>query len=519
MKIVLYQPQQTNRSTGPQSSCDMLPLELIHVAAFPLRDGHEAVIIDGSFYSQDEAHRRVREACAGAGLFATTGILGWQVSDAYTCAESVRAEYPSLPRVIGGWFASVLPEVELRDGVFDAVVLGQGELTFRDLVEAVATGSDWEQVAGLALWRGGAVHKTEKRPVVGFDQLIDPAWELIDFAPYREGQLRADSPGHTLRMPAPPWIGKRSPYVGITYFSSYGCPEPCTFCCSPFVTDRRWKAKPAAKILDDIEMLRERWGGFDVVRFHDANFGVMEKRTKEFAEGLLARGIRIGWNAFIETYSVNNYKESVLDACAASGYYVAEVGAETGDPEMMKRIGKPIKGEANFEAAARLHDRNIWASITYIIGFPYESEEAMLATIDQARRVQLRCPNSSTHVLPYRPIPGTKNFEEAQELGYVPPQDVHTWGNIGEYHTHQTWNVIPERVMRMRHLHNHYTTLYKGIARKRTGLFEKLAKWRLEKDCMSFPVDAKLFHVVNSVEKRLRPSQRVTRDLVDQALG
>ena len=88
----------------------------------------------------------------------------------------------------------------------------------------------------------------------------------------------------------------------------------------------------------------------------------------------------------------------------------------------------------------------------------------MVATIDEARRVQIRCPNSSTHVLPYRPIPGTKMFDLAQELGYTPPSNVHDWGNIGEYHLHQTWNVIPDRIMRLRHLHNHYTTLYKGIA-------------------------------------------------------
>ena len=519
MKIVLYQPQQTDKRRGPQSSLDMLPLELIQIAALPLRDGHQVVVIDGSLYDQDEAHERVVAACEGATIFGTTGILGWQVSDGYTCAEQVRARCPDLLRVVGGWFASVLPEVHLRDGVFDVAVLGQGELTFHELVQAVDAGTPLDEVDGLALWRDAAVQRTGHRKVVGFNELLDPAWELIDFEPYREGQLRADSPGHTVRMPGPPWIGKRKPYVGITYFSSFGCPEPCTFCCSPFVTNRRWKAKPASKILDDLELLSDRWGGFDVVRFHDANFGVMQKRTREFAEGLLERDLRLGWNAFIETYSVNNYDESTLDLCAESGYYVAEVGAETGDPETMQRVGKPIVGDANFQAAARLHDRDIWASITYIIGFPHEPRESMLATLDEARRVQLRCPNSSTHVLPYRPIPGTHMFDLAVELGYQPPESVHDWGNIGEYHLHQTWNVIPDDVLRARALHNHYTTLYKGIARPRKGVFERLARWRLEHDYMLFPFDAKLFNVINRVENRLFPGRRVNRDLVDQALG
>ncbi len=518
MKIVLYQPQQSNQPRDGQSSGDMLPLEMMHIAAFPIADGHECVLIDGSLYHQDAAHRLVVEHCADADVFATTGILGWMVSDAYTCAERVLKAHPQVKRFVGGWFASVMPEIYLRDSVFDAVALGQGELTFRDLIEAVRTGSDFESIPGLALWRDGVVMFTEHRKVVGFDQLLDPAWHLIDFAPYRVRQLRAASPGDYVRMPGPPWIGRKKPYVGITYFSSFGCPEPCTFCCSPFVTDRRWKAKPADKILDDLQMLRERWGGFDVVRFHDANFGVMEKRTRSFAEGLLARDLHLGWNAFIETYSVNNYQESTLDACAQSGYYVAEVGAETGDPKTMQRIGKPIKGDANFNAAARLHDRNIWASITYIIGFPNEPVASMHATLNEARRVQLRCPNSSTHVLPFRPIPGTKMYELAVELGFRPPNDIHTWGNIGEYHLHQTWNVIPESVMRSRALHNHYTTLYKELHQGRQPVFGRLAKWRLEKDEMRIPIDAKILGLWHRIESRVQPKPKM-RDYVDQAIS
>ena len=55
----------------------------------------------------------------------------------------------------------VLPELELRDGVFEAAVLGQGEITFRELVEAVQTKSDLEDVPGLALWRDGEAMSLE----------------------------------------------------------------------------------------------------------------------------------------------------------------------------------------------------------------------------------------------------------------------------------------------------------------------------------------------------------------------
>ena len=451
-KIVLYQPQQVDASIGPPCSGDMLPLEMLTISAFPDRDGYEIVIVDGSLYTQDEAHRRVVEACEGALLYATTGILGFMVTDGFACSTKVKARFPKLPMIIGGWFASVRPELQLATGLYDAVVLGQGELTFRDVVQAIDAGTPLEQVDGLALWRDGAVVKTAKRGVVGWDQVLNAAWHLIDIGPYRERQLAEGSHKHILRMPTPPAIGSRKPYFGITYFSSYGCPEPCTFCCSPIVTDRRWKAMPAARMLDDLAGLQERWG-FDTVRFHDANFGVQQKRTAEFAQGMLARGLKFWWNAFIETHSILHYEPAVLDAMAASGLYVAEIGAEAGTNEMMKRIGKPIVDDDNIHAAVEMDKRGVCASVTYIIGYPGESAESMIATIDQCRRLHVAAPLARPTVWPYRPIPGTVMWDEAIALGYQPPRRIEEWGSIGEYHLEETWpRKIPPHVAEMRKL-------------------------------------------------------------------
>jgi len=281
-KLVLYQPQQVDASIGPPCSGDMLPLEMLTISAFPLAEGYDIVIVDGSLYSQEEAHRRVVEACEGALLYATTGILGFMVTDGFACSTKVKARFPKLPSIIGGWFASVRPDLQLATGLYDAVVLGQGELAFLDVVQAIEAGTSLEGIEGLALWRDNAVFKTPKRSVVGWDNVLNVPWHLLDIEPYREMQLRADSHRQILRMPTPLAMGSRKPYFGITYFSSYGCPEPCTFCCSPFVTDRRWKAIPADRMLDELSELKERWN-FDVVRFHDANFGVMEKRSRDFA--------------------------------------------------------------------------------------------------------------------------------------------------------------------------------------------------------------------------------------------
>lgn len=519
-KIVLYQPAQVDETLGLDSSKDLLPLEMLTIAAWPLKDGYEVVIVDGSITPPEEAHRKVLEACEGAFLYATTGILGYMVFDGLACSRKVRARFPDLAMVIGGWFASVRPDLQLSTGLYQAVVLGQGELTFRDLVQAVDAGSPLDQVPGLALWREGEVVRTEKRGVAGWDKILNCPWHLLDIEPYRRHQLRAESHRDVLRMPTPRAIGERQPYFGVTYFSSYGCPEPCTFCCSPFVTDRRWKAMPADRMLDDIQEMHERWG-FQVLRFHDANFGVMEKRTREFCQGLVDRKLGIWWNSFIETHSILHYQESTRDLLAASGMYVAEIGAEAGTDEMMSKIGKPITGDDNVLGAVELDKRGICANLTYIIGYPGESKESMLATIDQCRRVHVAAPLSRATVWPYRPIPGTAMWDQAIAEGYVPPTELEAFGSLGQYHLEETWmGRIPDDVMLARKMYHHYATLDYGLARGKIGWWEKRARRRLARGELvgGFPsalTEARAFDLYHRITRKLFPKPELSRSWVD----
>ena len=514
--IVLYQPQQVDTSLGPEGTRDLLPLEMLTISAFPVSEGYDVKIIDGSLYSPEEAHRRVAEACEGAMLYATTGILGYMVTDGYACSQQVKQRHPRLPMIIGGWFASVRPDLQLATGLYDAVVLGQGEHTFRDVVRAIDAGESLEEIPGLALWRDGQVVRTEHRSVVGWGDILPVPWYLLDIEPYREHQLRAQSHRDILRMPTPPAIGSRKPYFGITYFSSYGCPEPCTFCCSPQITDRRWKAMPAERMLDDLEALHDRWG-FDVVRFHDANWGVNQTRSRDYAEGMLKRGMKFWWNAFIETHSILQYDTATLDAMAASGMYIAEIGAEAGADDMMRKIGKPIKGDDNIDAAVRMDERGVCSSVTYIIGYPGEQPDSMLQTIDQCRRLHVAAPLARPTVWPYRPIPGTAMWDQAIELGYEPPAKIEEWGSIGEYHLEETWpGKIPPHVAERRKLYQHYVTLSYGLARGKVGWWEKRARRRLEEGNFALGMfEARAFDVYNRVEKKLFPRDELSRSWVD----
>ncbi|MEM7517403.1 MAG: cobalamin-dependent protein, partial [Planctomycetota bacterium] len=276
-KIVLFLPHRADPSRGEAFSADLLPLELLQIATGPAANGYEIVMIDAMIEPNYIA--KLMEACDGALLFASSCILGYQVYDGFVAATAVREKYPDLPIIWGGWFPSVTPEMWLDAGIADAVAIGQGEITFEEVVEAVAAGDDLMNVPGLALKRDGEIVKTLPRPVVGFDKFKPVPWHLLEYERYAEIQTRPSKLKVRHRFPLPGHWTPDNPPRGFSFFSSYGCPEPCTFCCSPLVTSRRWKAIPGKQLAEEVAELQQRFK-FDVLRFQDANFGVAEKRTK-----------------------------------------------------------------------------------------------------------------------------------------------------------------------------------------------------------------------------------------------
>lgn len=514
-KIVLYQSQQVNQELGQQTSFDMLPLEMLHIAAIPVAEGYDVTIIDASLYKTEEGHRKAIDACKDADIFGITAILGYMVRDGHTCAEKVKAAYPNIHIIAGGWFPSCLPEAYLKTGIYDAVCLGQGEMTFWEFIQAIQSGAKLDDVPGLAVWREGQVVNTPHRAVMGWEQFKRPPWHLIDITPYRDRQMQRSFLKTRNRMPSPPSVGHGNPYFGITYFSSYGCPEPCPFCCSPIVSGRRWKALPADRLLDDIQDLKERWN-FDVLRFHDANWGVDERRARAFSEGLINRKIDIEWTMMIETNSILHYKPDSLDLFKASRMYTAQIGAETSDQKTLETwVKKPFKEGDNVLAAREMHKRGILSSLTYVIGFPGEPEWSMMKTLDEARRIVSECRTVSAHVFPFRPIPGSKLYEEALQMGYYPPQTLLDWGNQLEYQFLDTWkDNVPPRVKRQLKLYYQYASFAHQFVRRKRGLIERVCEWRLKTGNYNFPVDLKAYYAYDRARRWLTRSREVAPDLV-----
>lgn len=156
-RVVLYYPERGNPELGQPYSADLLPLEFLQISATAREAGFDIDIVD----SMIEANPRetLMKKLEGAFAFGSTCIVGYQVHDGAEVAALVRAKHPTLPMIWGGWFPSVAPELYLSQNLADAVCIGQGEVTFKEWLVALRDGTPVEEVAGLALWRDGALPK------------------------------------------------------------------------------------------------------------------------------------------------------------------------------------------------------------------------------------------------------------------------------------------------------------------------------------------------------------------------
>jgi|688.fasta_scaffold03405_23 radical SAM superfamily enzyme YgiQ (UPF0313 family) len=497
-RIVLFLPHRADPDQGVRVSADLTPLELLQIATYPAANGYECVLIDAMI--EPDYLAKVLEACDGALCFASSCILGFQVAHGARVARAVREKFPELPIIWGGWFPSVQPEIYFREGIADAVGLGQGELTFWEVVQALDNGVDLATVPGLAVWRDQRIVYTPHRSVVGFDQIPDVPWELLEFERYVALQNDRSHKFKVRHKYADPWdMPAGTPLRGFSYFSSFGCPEPCSFCCSPIVTGRRWKAIPGKLLADRILGLHERFQ-FNILRFQDANFGVHEKRTAEFCEALVSAGSPFWWNGTFEIETIARYKEETLDQLAKSRFHLAPMGAEAGSQEQQKRIKKDIQIERDLEKALRrLNERGIQSGVSWIIGYPNETLESMQETLRVAADIKHKFPNSPSDIFPYRPIPGSEDYELAVQRGYQPPRTLEEWGSSLEYKYAYDDIGLPLEIIREWKRYGAASAFYDGLATEGAGpvrsIMRRISGWRLKNANYTFPIEQKLFHV------------------------
>lgn len=510
MKVVLFLPRLDPGSGGDDQRP---PLQLLALSGI-LLDKFSIVTIDAAI--EDNYKGLVIQHCETAVCLGISCILGYQVYDGADVAREVKKRFPALPIVFGGWFPTVRPNIFFKEGIADVVVRGQGEKTFLEVVNSFVNGIPLDNIQGIIYKKNDEIITNPERLLVDMNELPQMPYHLIDYERYissssydrmKSNIRRRNSLLDRIGLPRiDPNIKTRT----LHYFSSWGCPDNCAFCCSPGVTKRRWTALDPLRMVDEIEGLIKKYD-FNFVSFCDANFGVSEKRVKKFCEELLKRDLKLNWIATAEARSIERYGTDTLDSMVQSGCFAIFIGAESACMETISLIGKHITPEEIEISVDRLTRKGILPLVSYVIGFPGESLNGINYTLEQICKLHLKYPEMLARIFVYFPLPGSFSYSLAIKSGYEEPKTVEDWGSIridliNDSITHESTekDALIRKIIKLRdsYLYWGFNVRWERPRLHIIGkLLERSARFRIRNRIFRFPIEFWLYDGLKKVHR------------------
>lgn len=397
-----------------------LPLAALQVCSTIVND-YEVVVVDQRI--DDDWKQKLRSHLTDDTLcVAVSSMTGTQIKGGLVASRIVREANPDIPIVWGGNHPTLVPDSTIRHPLVDIVVLGEGESTFRFLVEAFEKKMNWKEIPDIAYQDAdGRVVKTgtgtDPKRFVKQDEMPPMPYDLVDVEKYISG----------------PMIFGESHIRSLPYISSQGCPFSCTFCCQPVLSSRRWRRQSPEILLERVMGLKEKYN-LNAIEFHDEEFFVDRRRGAKIAEMINGQ---FDW--YVQT-RMDDILAMDVDALYKNGLRVVQPGLETGSARILEMIKKEETLEEFYQANRKLGASGIRSTYNFMMGYPTETLEDLTATVDLALRLLDENANASVSgFYVYVPYPGAELFNLAVKDGFEEPDSLEGWSAFNRQHLASPW--------------------------------------------------------------------------------
>ena len=367
-----------------------MPLNLAYLAAYLERGNHIVNCIDYlAPYNPDDAFRIVEEF--------KPDIVGFtlridSILEKYEFMKRLKKKYPKALYVAGGSHASCAPEEVLRRGKADIVIIGEGEDAFAD----IANGIKKENIQGCVYLDEENNMKSTgcRKPIEDLDTIPSPAYHHFPL----ENYTKTNNPNFNRLF----W----------SMFTSRGCPHNCIFCVARNVFDRRYRARSAENVFQEIKLLYEQYGVRHIA-FQDDEPLIDKTRIYELC------GKLVEYNKKDLTLSVRcritSIDRDILNKMVEAGFNFVAFGIESGDDESLRKMKKfytfpQIK--KGFEEIGASNLKRI--NIGILAGFPWENWRNLKNNIRLLKSVP-KSVNFNFAVATLIPYPRTELYEKYYE--------------------------------------------------------------------------------------------------------
>ncbi|HZW07326.1 MAG TPA: radical SAM protein [Phycisphaerales bacterium] len=301
-----------------------------------------------------------------------------QVKDAYVVAAWYRERGAKV--VMGGLHVTALPDEALAH--CDAVVVGEAEPV-------------WERLLADAE-RGGlrrVYRRSDEEPDFDLAAAPMPRFELLDIHRYNR----------------------------LTVQTTRGCPHACDFCASSITLTKKYKVKPAERVMAELERIRSVWpdGERPFIEFADDNSFASRGAAKRLLSAMAAErcaGRGVSW--FTEVDLSIAWEPELLELMRESGCRQVLIGLESPVEEGLNgletRRNWKLKQHCRYEEAVRLiQSRGITVNGCFILGLDGQT----LAVFDRVAEFADRTSLFDVQITVLTPFPGTPLYARLEREG------------------------------------------------------------------------------------------------------
>jgi len=375
-----------------------VPLNILHLASYLIDKGVNVQAIDLCVSTEQEFNEQIERFKPDiAGITAMTPTL----PSVLDISDTLKKRFPEIRIILGGSHPSISPEDTLGSNSVDYVVIGEGIITFYELIESLTTKNDISSIEGIA-YRDleNKVRLTSPRKLIdNLDEFPFFAYDLLSLEPYF--QYTQEKMGERL----------------IEMIVSQGCPYKCRYCAVTKIQGAKQRMYSPQRVIDELRRLKEQYNCTGVW-FKDSILTLNMEWLEEFAEMLIKEKLGIKWFAHAR---VDNFKRNldVISLLRKSGAAQFWMGIETGSPRIAETLNRPFLGDEESEKIlGRIHDAGIGIGLYYMIGLPGEKVEDVRQTFYLARRFQSLL-NAETHLHIFNPFPGNSIYDELLNNGLI----------------------------------------------------------------------------------------------------
>ena len=278
--------------------------------------------------------------------------------------------------IIIGKSSSYYYEKFLNNG-FDVVIKGIADNTINKVIENINDYDSLNNIPNIAYKNNDEIIVTKHESLDNnFDKLPTIKRDFLDFSKYMDTR---------------------------TIITSRGCIGTCKYCTTPFFF-KRWSARNAKDVVDEIEMIINTYGTKKIL-FLDDNATVDKDRMFNICKTIKERQIKC---LFGLLSSISCYDKSLFEEMYNVGFRWVHFGIESGSEKVLKLMNKDMDFEYIKKVINEVKEIGYRVRTSFILDYPGSTKEDIIKTRNLI--MDLKPHELRLHYLAYRV--GTPVFNE-----------------------------------------------------------------------------------------------------------